>query len=435
MNKNVGSNNPRYYTNLKLFQLAVITSLRKLKTSYSKQEVIYKNDKSNGILATLRFRRKLALTKVVKFNNKYYSTPTVPGFPSKAFDYSAQNGGLNFNSAGTLLKKQMDSLFLAITDKCVLNCRHCYEKHNINKGVKVELEYWKSVINLFQARGVSIIILTGGEPLYDFNRTLELLSYGNKDLSDFHLHTSGMTITKDKAKALKAAGLSAAAVGLDHYIPEKHDEIRGKGSFNSAVEALKLFNEEGILTYVNLCATRDLIRSGGLWKYYELVNNLNVCMIELLEPRPCGGFFGDGFKELITADDKKILLDFTITGNSSGKYKNFPIIYYVAHIEGKDQLGCNMGGLSLLYIDSAGNVCPCVFFPVSFGNIKTENAEVIFNRMRKSIPQPIKSDCPSLIFSDELNELFKEKKFMPVPYNNLCERSKNILSSETIFRE
>lgn len=216
MKKNVRSNSPRYYTNLKLLQLAVITSLKKRKTNQSKQEVIYKKDKSNGILATLRFRRKLALTKIVKLNNKYYSTPTVPGFPSKAFDYSFQNGGLNFNSAGTLLKKQIDSLFLAITDKCVLNCRHCYEKQNINKETKVELEYWKSVINLFQEKGTSIIILTGGEPLYDFNRTLELLRYGNKNLSDFHLHTSGMTITKDKAKDLKAAGLAAAAVGLDH---------------------------------------------------------------------------------------------------------------------------------------------------------------------------------------------------------------------------
>jgi len=188
------------------------------------------------------------------------------------------------------------------------------------------------------------------------------------------------------------------------------------------------------LTYVNLCTTKDLIRTGGLWKYYELVKNLNVSIIQLLEPRPCGGFFGNGFKELLTEEDKKILLDFTITGNSSKKHKNFPIIYYVAHIEGKDQLGCHMGGLSLLYIDSAGNVCPCVFFPVSFGNIKTENIEEIFDRMRESIPRPIKNDCPSLIFSKELNELYKKEKLMPIHYGSLSENIKDTLSSKIKLR-
>lgn len=423
-------NKPHFYSNFKLLQLASMILFRRHKSFQVEQETIYKKDKSNGILNSIKFRRRLALTKIVKFNNLYYSTPTVPGFPSKAFDNSMKNGGLNFNSAGTPLKRQIDSLFLAITNKCVLNCKHCYEKQNINKESNIGLENWKAIIKLFQSKGVSIIILTGGEPLYDFERTLELLNYGNKKLSDFHLHTSGMTITQEKVRALKAAGLAAAAVGLDHYIPAKQDEIRGKGSFNSAIEALKLFNKEGIMTYVNLCATKDFIRSDSLWKYYELTQSLNVSIIQLLEPRPCGGFFGNGSDTLLTAEDKKILLEFTFKGNSSRKYRNFPIIYYVAHIEDKDQLGCHMGGLSLLYIDSVGNVCPCVFFPVSFGNIQYENPEIIFNRMRETIPHPIKSECPSLKFSDKLNELGKDMNSMPLSYLQLDKSIKDILSSK-----
>ena len=420
MSKKDNPYQPYFYRNLQLLKLGFMV-YRKWDTLFAdKNTGIHKKDNSNGIISSLKMRKKLALTKTVKFNDHYYSSPVIPGFPSKAFENSVRNGGLNFNSAGTPLKTQIDSMFLAITNKCVLDCEHCYEKQNINGPEdSISVGQWKEVISLFQRKGVSIIILTGGEPLYEFGKTLELLRYGDKNLSDFHLHTSGMTATREKVKELKNAGLTAAAVGLDHYLPDQHDKIRGKGSFNSAVEALKLFNEEGILTYVNLCATRELIHSNGLWKYYELVKDLNVSMIELLEPRPCGGYFGNGFKELLGAGDKEMLLDYTIKGNSKRKYKNYPIIYYVAHIEGKDQLGCHMGGLSLFYIDSAGNVCPCVFFPVSFGNIKREKIEDVYYKMRENIPHPIKSNCPSLKISESIKMKCRNVSELPMPFESI----------------
>lgn len=431
MSVKIKSPRPHFYRGFKLLQLALLVYMRNLKLYKKDKNASILKSKKDGILSAIRLRKKLVLTKIVKYNNMYYSTPTIPGFPSEPFDNSLKNGGLNFYSAGTPMKKQIDSLFLAVTDKCVLNCRHCYEKQNINKNSDVGTEKWKEIISLFQNKGTSIIILTGGEPLYDFNKTLDLLSYGDKSLSDFHLHTSGMTVTRKKVKALKSSGLTAAAVGLDHYIPAKHDEIRGRGSFDSAVQALELFSEEGVMTYVNLCATKDLIRSGGLWKYFGLVKKLNVSFIQLLEPRPCGGFFGYNSDALLSPADKKYLLDFTITGNSSGKYGDFPVVYYVAHIEGKEQLGCHMGGLSLLYIDSFGNVCPCVFFPVSFGNILNEDTEIILNRMRKNIPGPIRSDCPSLKFPDTVGKINNDLNSMPLPYSLLDESIKNILSQKS----
>ncbi len=358
------------------------------------------------IRKTLQLRKKLLLNKSLKYENKYYSTPTIPGFPSPAFEYMVSNGGLNYSAAGTDLKRQIDSAFLAITNSCTLNCIHCYEKHNINKNGFIPVENWLIIVKQLQKLGVNIIILTGGEPLLRFNDLIKILSFGDKNLSDFHLHTSGFSITKEKVKALKNAGLTAAAVGLDDFVQVRHETIRGKNTFQTAVEALQLFNEEGILTYVNLCPSKELIRSGGLFEYYDFVKNLNVGLIQLLEPRPCGGF-GDLSKEkLLSEEDKAVLFDFTQKGNFSKKYKNHPLIYYVAHIEGATQMGCNMGGLSHFYIDSAGNVNPCVFMPISFGNINSEDFLSIYKRMRNAVPVPIHKECPSVTFS----EIIKIKK-------------------------
>ena len=183
--------------------------------------------------------------------------------------------------------------------------------------------------------GVSVIILTGGEPMLEFDKTIELLKYGNKDLSDFHIHTSGFGVTLEKAKELKKAGLMSAAVGLDDVDPKRHDSLRGyEGAFDMALNALKCFNEAGIFTYVNTCATKEFIRSGDLWKFYELMKKLNVSVIQLLEPRPYGGFFGENGNVLLNESDKKIFTEFFIEGNTNKKYKDYPLIYYVAYIEG-----------------------------------------------------------------------------------------------------
>ncbi len=229
---------------------------------------------------------------------------------------------------------------------------------------------------------------------------MELIRTGNKDLSDFHIHTSGFGVTLQKAKELKAAGLMAAAVGLDDFDAGRHDQLRGyKGAYDMAINALKCFNEAGVFTYVNTCATKEFIRSGDLWKLYDLVKELSVSVIQLLEPRPCGGFFDGNGDVLLSESDRKELTEFFIKGNTDKKYRDHPLVYYVAFVEGPDKMGCMMGGLSHFYIDSQGNVNPCVFMPVSFGNVSHEDFETIYLRMREYIPKPIHKTCPSVLLS------------------------------------
>lgn len=371
---------------------------------------------SNSVSASLKRRTKLLLTKFIKFNGQLYFSPAVPAYPSKAFDNMLAAGGLNYSMAGTSYKINTDSVFLAVSGICTFDCRHCYEKHNINNGNNIPISIWKETIDSIQSMGAGIIILTGGEPLLVFDNIIELLSAGNKQLSDFHLHTSGYTLTKQKAQALKKAGLKAAAVGLDYHIRQQQDMIRGAGSFDIAVNALKMFNEAGIMTYVNLCATRELIRSGRLYEYYSFVKSLNVSIIQLLEPRPCGALSKSYRSESLNDNDRATLLRFTVDGNTKMNYRKYPLIYYVAHIEDAGQLGCMMGGLSHFSIDSHGNVNPCVFMPVSFGNIMEQDIKTIYHKMREAIPRPVTSGCPSLRFADNF------KNHLPLHYDSIKDK-------------
>lgn len=373
------------------------------------------------MLTFYMLRKKLLLTKMIKFNNRYYSTLSLPGFPSPAYYNLIKNGGMNFTSAGTALKKQIDTVLLAITSNCSLSCNYCYEKQNINSSINVPVEKWIEVVSNLQSSGTSIIILTGGEPLLKMNNLLKILEKGNKDLSDFHVHTSGYSVTREKVKELKQAGLTAAGIGLDDYLSERHDKIRGSNSFNEAVKALNLFNEEGILTYVNFCPHKEILSLKELIKYFDFVKSLNVSIIELLEPRPCGDFLFKSRNELITEEERQVLLDFTLMGNTKKEFKDHPLIYYLAHIEGENQMGCMMGGLSHFYIDSLGNVNPCVFMKVSFGNILNEDFDIIFKRMRAAVPFPFHGECPSLLISDLIKSKKEELNTLPIPYFYISE--------------
>ena len=90
---------------------------------------------------------------------------------------------------------------------------------------------------------------------------------------------------------------------------------------------------------------------------------------------------------------------FVRNGNGERRYREFPILYYVAAMEAPDRMGCMMGGLSHFSIDAAGNVIPCVFVPVSFGNIREESLGAIFPRMRNAVPLPVRAGCASVLLA------------------------------------
>lgn len=401
------------------FQPEFINKWGTLKLAF-KSYPSFKQFDLRGILSVHNIRKRLLLNNIVKFNNQYYFTLVIPAFPSPAFDY-------NHEKMGSSVKRNIGEAFLAISPICPNKCIHCYEKYNLNNNENnnIPIEKWNEIIQILQQSGTSIIILTGGEPLARFDDLLKILKAGDKNRSDFHLHTAGNYLTKERALLLKEAGLKAAAVGFDDHIPSRFEKIRQKGLFDQAVDALRIFNEVGIMTYVNLCATKDFIHSGSLFEYYEFVKKLNVSFIQLLEPRPCGGYlFGNG-SVILNEAERKILFDFTKEINFNKKYKNGPVVYYVAHIEGKDQMGCSMGGLSHFYIDSVGNVNPCVFLPVSFGNIKDEDFTNIFSRMREAIPLPLHKDCASLILADTIKK--HSSKGVPVSFNDIKTEWKELL--------
>lgn len=387
-----------------------------------------------GALTTYRAARALTLHKLLQIDDRFFTTPVAPHYPSAAFDHMVAGGGLNLHAAGTPLKQQISMILLGITRKCSLRCRHCYERFNIGPEDVVPVSRWKDVIREIQSVGAGVIVLSGGEPMQRYDGLIELLASGNTRESDFHLHTSGQGVTPEIARELRGAGLTAAGVGLDDVDAGRHDALRGfRGAHAQAVRALRAFHAAGVFTYTNMCLTKDVIRAGALWAYLDLVRDLNVGFIEMLEPRPCGGYASVGDDVLLTADERRQVMDFFVQGNTRRKYRHHPLIYHVAHTEAPEQMGCMMGGLSHMTIDSRGHVNPCVFLPVTFGNIMDEDFPTIYRRMREAIPYPVHAQCPSISMAPLLDARAGAPPGRPVPYETVRREWQALMKGEAPF--
>jgi MoaA/NifB/PqqE/SkfB family radical SAM enzyme len=374
-----------------------------------------------GLRRTQALGRALGLGKVPQLGRHAYRSLTFPRWPSPAFDRMVAGGGLNIAAGGTPLKRQVDMAFLSVTRQCAYACGHCYERASLGGEEIVPVSRWIEIVADLQEQGVNVVVLTGGEPMLRLDRVLAILESGRKELPDFHLHTSGHGVTPGKARRLAEAGLVAAGVGLDDHDRERHDRLRGHdGAFEEATHALRCFRDAGVFTYLNTCLTSALVRGDGLARHLALARELGVGTVRYLEPKPCGVLFDGGAERLFTEDDRARVASFVARANLGREHRGDPPVQYAALAEAPERLGCLMGGLSHFSIDGTGNVLPCVFLPVTFGNVLREGFPTIFARMRTRVPSPVRSGCPTVTLHERFARVAAEGAGLPVPVEALA---------------
>ncbi len=382
-----------------------------------------------GFLRTLQLLWRLKLTKIIAVGNRFHFSLVEPGWPSTAYDHYMAKGGLNLDAAGTSWKKQIDLAILAVTRRCPYRCLHCYEIQNLAETDTVPLEHWTKLIAELQQVGVGVIVLSGGEPMARFEDLVLMLRSGNKSLSDFHIHTTGHGVTAEKVRALKEAGLVAAGVGLDDFDRRRQAEFRkSENAFDAALKAIHLFSEAGLFTYVNMCLTRPMMTRENLRKFYYFISEQGASALQLLEPIPCGAYAGAKKESLCSAADRSTVTEFFLD-TYRGQWKTAPAVYYNAYLEAPRHLGCRMGGLSHLQIDGLGNVKPCAFLPVSFGNAFKESFTSIYAKMRQAIQHPLHTECPAMQMTGLIQSMSARGFDIPVAYDEVATDWQSVLKS------
>ena len=121
------------------------------------------------------------------------------------------------------LNRPPRDLRISVTDRCNFRCPYCMPKEVFGRDFaflhREELLTFEEIARLarlFVQNGIEKVRLTGGEPLLrrDLERLVAQLSSIN-GLRDIALTTNGSLLTREKAIALKSAGLRRVTVSLD----------------------------------------------------------------------------------------------------------------------------------------------------------------------------------------------------------------------------
>lgn len=311
------------------------------------------------------------------------------------------------------------SAYIAVTSKCVYDCWHCSYKNR--EFYEMSLETISKTIDDLIDIGVSVIGLTGGEPTLRTDLVDIVIKISNN--ADSMLFTNGFGFDDQLAADLKKAGLWAVAVSLDSHLPEEHNKKRGSDvAYTKAIEAIKVAKKYSFYTMLTTVPDINVLKSDSYRHIYDLAKKLSVDEYRLVEPMPTGNIIS--CEQCLL--DEKLREELKNYHKEVNKNNLSPKVCSFALIESEEYFGCCAGTMHL-FIDSSGNVCPCDFTPLAFGNIREISLKECWQRMSDAFKLPGKS-C----FMQDNYELIREhyRGTLPIPYEVSLEIVEQVEKSE-----
>ena len=275
------------------------------------------------------------------------------------------------------------STYIAVTSRCMYNCWHCSAKRFIkdkdDTSKEMSTDEVKKIVKDLQNLGVGIIGFTGGEPLLRKDLEEIIATIDNRSIS--FIFSNGYSLSYEKAKDLKEAGLFGVGISIDSLYKESHDKKRGYiGAYDNSINAMKNSKKAGLYTMAQTVCTKEMLNSKEIYELARYLKTVGIDELRILEPIPCGALMINK-DEIFSLEDKEKLINLHIEFN---KNKEYPKTSVFPYIESKDQFGCG-AGVQHSYIDNEGNFMPCDFVPEAFGNVLNEDIKDIWNNMHKKL--------------------------------------------------
>lgn len=353
------------------------------------------------------FRDYLSQEKVVSFGDKLVVNTHFPPFPSPAFDNMADH----FDAIGEVEQRRLFSVTLAVTNRCSYKCWHCYNAGRSQKDLS--LAEFRKVASALQVLGVVHVTLSGGEPLV--RKDLAEIAEAFDESTYLSLNTTGAGLNPGRARSLRRAGVFALGVSLDSLSSDEHDRMRGReGAFETALTALNLAADAGLYPYLISVATHSLLHESHFMSFMKFASEAGAREVHLLEPCAIGNLAGQRDVVLSTDEKERILEYQRIVATD----ESLPVLSSFLYLESGKAFGCG-AGLTHLYIDGSGEVCPCNLVPLSFGNITRAPLNAILDRMARHFSQP-RCSC----VGQDLNPHIQGDR-MPLPQDQsdaLCDK-------------
>ncbi len=305
--------------------------------------------------------------------------------------------------------------------RCNLTCKHCYAT-SADKDFPGELSTGQvyEVMDDLRSFGVSVLILSGGEPLmrpdiFDISRRAKQMGFY------VGLSTNGTLITEDNIQDIAGMDYDYVGISIDG-MRETHDKFRRKqGAFDESMRGIRLCQEQGIKVGLRFTLTRD--NAAELPDLLRLLEQQNIDKFYLSHLNYAGRGNKnrkDDLHHRMTRDAMNLLFSTCldqiarglhieyVTGNNDadGVYL---LQWVTEHLpEQADRLqqmlqrwGGNSSGVNISNIDNLGNVHPdTMWWEYTLGNVKERPFSEIWQDVSdplmaglKHKPRPVEGRC------------------------------------------
>ena len=244
-----------------------------------------------------------------------------------------------------------------LTYACNLSCVHCLSSSGRRDPRELSTAECKAVIDELERMQVFYVNIGGGEPTVrpDF---WELVDYATAHHVGVKFSTNGVKITPEVARQLAASDYVDVQISLDGATAEVNDAVRGPGSYDTAVRAMRYLADAGFHGFkISVVVTRHNVDQ--LDEFQALADRY-AAQLRITRLRPSGRG-ADVWDELHpTAVQQRQLYDWLVargervlTGDSF-----FHLAGYGQALPGLNLCGA---GRVVCLIDPVGDVYACPF--------------------------------------------------------------------------
>jgi len=296
--------------------------------------------------------------------------------------------------------------------KCNFRCQHCDISgfQGKKKGRFFTISDVKELSRQADEMGLAQIVITGGEPLVfpDFDDVVKAI-----DPQKFWIvsDTNGWFLDAERAKYLKSIGVDKIQLSLDSLSATEHDEFRRKaGSHERAIRAIDASKDAGLSIILATVVTKQRIRSEEFIEFLEFAKKKGVGVF-VTYAKPVGEWEGN-YDVLVTRDDMDYLRELE---------KKYNVFTHLTPAYGFN-LGC-IAVKRMVSITKYGDVMPCPYIHVSFGNFFEESLKDIIERgmkikyFRNYIDTCLIAENRGFINEYEAKKIYG--KPLPVPYSEV----------------
>jgi len=305
-------------------------------------------------------------------DDKILFSTWIPEIPSPAFTRMIHSQ-IGFS---LLNKRTPDQLSIGVTPRCPNKCIHCGAADMMAPNNEMTVDEIVGTINQALDLGTYLVTIDGGEPMVRKDLP-EIVSRIDKTKTTVSMFTSGFRLNDERAEVLKEAGLTSVKISFDSADPEVHDKFRGrKGAFDDAIAAVKSANKVELMTDMYL--TISPYNIDNIDDLYQLATEMNMTEMSMTGIIAVGNW-KDHEDEVMTRVDAKRLEEFHKSKNS---VQDGPRVTALPYLMGPDMFGC-FAGNRWMHVASTGDVLPCPYTPLSFGNIRDEPLSALWSEMGK----------------------------------------------------